>query len=175
MNSQRIYTSISIAILFLVISLGVFIMPVLASSDSPDKELTIGVPIDRCPMFYINKDTGEIVGIGVDLMESAAKEAGFNVAFKAISESNLKEALDSTEYDLVMPFGSAVSSASGQATIVSDNLIQTPFTIVTTDKHSISDINTIRVGMLKSQGGVAENVKKLYPGITISLYDSMAD
>ncbi|MBO6240232.1 MAG: transporter substrate-binding domain-containing protein, partial [Butyrivibrio sp.] len=175
MNSQRIYTSISIAILFLVISLGVFIMPVLASSDSPDKELTIGVPIDRCPMFYINKDTGEIVGIGVDLMESAAKEAGFNVTFKAISESNLKEALDNTEYDLVMPFGSAVSSASGQATIVSDNLIQTPFTIVTTDKHSISDINTIRVGMLKSQGGVAETVKQLYPGITISLYDSMAD
>lgn len=175
MKSKRIYTTISIALFFLVIYLGVFLTPVYASSDSPATEFTVGVPVDRCPMFYIDKDNGKIAGIGVDLMESAAKEAGFNVAFKAISESNLKEALDSTEYDLVMPFGSAVSSASGQATIVSDNLIQTPFTLVTTDKHSISDINTIRVGMLKSQGGVAETVKQLYPGITINLYNSMAD
>ena len=175
MNSKRIYTSISIALLFLVISLGVFIMPVIASSDSPTQEFTIGVPIDRCPMFYIDSDSGEIVGIGVDLMKSAAKEAGFEVVFKAISEPNLKEALDNTEYDLVMPFGSAVTSASGDATIVSENLIQTPFTIVNTGKQSISDISAIRIGMLKSQGGVAETVKQLYPGITIILYDSMAD
>ena len=175
MSFKRIYTSISIALLFLVISLGVFIMPVIASSDSPIQEFTIGVPIDRCPMFYIDSDSGEIVGIGVDLMKSAAKEAGFEVVFKAISEPNLKEALDNTEYDLVMPFGSAVTSASGDATIVSENLIQTPFTIVNTGKQSISDISAIRIGMLKSQGGVAETVKQLYPGITIILYDSMAD
>ena len=175
MSFKRIYTSISIALLFLVISLGVFIMPVIASSDSPIQEFTIGVPIDRCPMFYIDSDSGEIVGIGVDLMKSAAKEAGFEVVFKAISEPNLKEALDNTEYDLVMPFGSAVTSASGVATIVSENLIQTPFTIVNTGKQSISDISAIRIGMLKSQGGVAETVKQLYPGITIILYDSMAD
>lgn len=175
MSFKRIYTSISIALLFLVISLGVFIMPVIASSDSPTQEFTIGVPIDRCPMFYIDSDSGEIVGIGVDLMKSAAKEAGFEVVFKAISEPNLKEALDNTEYDLVMPFGSAVTSASGDATIVSENLIQTPFTIVNTGKQSISDISAIRIGMLKSQGGVAETVKHLYPGITIILYDSMAD
>ena len=175
MSFKRIYTSISIALLFLVISLGVFIMHVIASSDSPIQEFTIGVPIDRCPMFYIDSDSGEIVGIGVDLMKSAAKEAGFEVVFKAISEPNLKEALDNTEYDLVMPFGSAVTSASGDATIVSENLIQTPFTIVNTGKQSISDISAIRIGMLKSQGGVAETVKQLYPGITIILYDSMAD
>ena len=175
MSFKRIYTSISIALLFLVISLGVFIMPVIASSDSPIQEFTIGVPIDRCPMFYIDSDSGEIVGIGVDLMKSAAKEAGFEVVFKAISEPNLKEALDNTEYDLVMPFGSAVTSASGDATIVSENLIQTPFTIVNTGKQSISDISAIRIGMIKSQGGVAETVKQLYPGITIILYDSMAD
>lgn len=175
MSFKRIYTYISIALLFLVISLGVFIMPVIASSDSPIQEFTIGVPIDRCPMFYIDSDSGEIIGIGVDLMKSAAKEAGFEVVFKAISEPNLKEALDNTEYDLVMPFGSAVTSASGDATIVSENLIQTPFTIVNTGKQSISDISAIRIGMLKSQGGVAETVKQLYPGITIILYDSMAD
>ena len=73
MKSRRIYTPISIALLFLVISLGIFLMPVFASSDSHATELTIGVPVDRCPMFYLDKDTGEIAGIGVDLMESAAR------------------------------------------------------------------------------------------------------
>ena len=175
MDLKWIFKSMSIVVLFLVISMCIFLMPVSASTDSQATEFTIGVPVDRCPMFYIDSDSGEIVGIGVDLMKSAAKEAGFEVVFKAISEPNLKEALDNTEYDLVMPFGSAVTSASGDATIVSENLIQTPFTIVNTGKQSISDISAIRIGMLKSQGGVAETVKQLYPGITIILYDSMAD
>ena len=175
MKSKRIYTSISIALLFLVISLGIFWVHVYATSDSSAKALTIGVPVDRCPMFYIDRDTEEIVGIGIDLMKSAASEAGFEVTFKAISETNLKEALDNPDYDIVMPFGSAVISSSGKATIVSDNLIQTPFTLVNTGNHPISDINVLRVGMLKSQSGVAETVKTLYPGITITLYDSMAD
>ena len=73
--------------------------------------LTVGVPADRCPVFYRDADTGEIVGIGVDLMRAAAKEAGYGVSFRTIEESTLKDALDNPDYDVVMPFGSAVASA----------------------------------------------------------------
>ena len=85
--------------------------------------LTVGVPVDRCPIFYV--DNGEIVGIGVDLMRAVCEEAGYVASFREIEEETLKDALDNEEYDLLMPFGSAITSASGKLSIVTENLIQT--------------------------------------------------
>lgn len=145
-----------------------------AAEAAPGGEtLTVGVPVDRCPMFYLDADTGEITGIGVDLMRVAAEQAGYGVSFQMISEATLKEALDSEEYDLLMPFGSAISSTAGRRSAVSDNLIQTPFTLVTVGNGALPPLNTMRVGMLRSLGGAAETVRGLYPGVEISMYDTM--
>jgi len=135
--------------------------------------LVIGVPTDRCPIFYQDADTGEIEGIGADLMRAAAENAGYRVSLRKIKEATLKDALDSNEYDIVMPFGSAITSSAGKPTVVSENLFQTPFTLVTEESESIPRLNNLRVGMLRSLGGVAETVRELYPGMTISMYETM--
>ena len=137
--------------------------------------LTVGVPIDRCPVFYNDSDSGEVVGIGVDLMRTAAEEAGFQATFIPIKEETLKAALDNEEYDVVMPFGSPIASASGHATIVSDNVFQTPFTLVTVGSGNVSSLNELKVGMLRSLGGAAETVGQLFPGIEITMYDTMSE
>ncbi|MBR0218066.1 MAG: EAL domain-containing protein [Clostridia bacterium] len=136
--------------------------------------LTVGVPVDRCPVFYRDAETGEIVGIGVDLMRAAAEKAGYAVSFRAIEEKTLKDALDNPAYDVVMPFGSAIPSASGQPSVVSDALTQTTMTLVTEGgRKQMPALNQLRVGMLRSMGGAAETVLELYPGIEISIYETM--
>lgn len=148
----------------------------LAETVTNDNEtLTVGVPADRCPVFYIDDDTGENIGIGIDLMRAAAENAGYAVSFKSIEEPTLKDALDNDAYDLVMPFGSAVKSAQGKDIIVSDNLMQTPFTLVTAGKRNLPPFNEACVGMLQSMTAGAETVKQLYPGMEIVFYDNMAD
>ena len=150
------------------------VLPALAAPGGPDdRTLTVGVPVDRCPVFYRDADTDEIVGIGVDLMRAAAKEAGYAVTFRAVGEATLKEALDNAEYDLVMPFGSAIASAAGRPTVVSDNLTQTPFTLVTDSRGELPPLNELRIGMLRSLGGGAETVRQLFPGIEIAMYETM--
>ncbi|MBQ9517716.1 MAG: EAL domain-containing protein [Eubacterium sp.] len=151
-------------------------LPLTAAADENESSsLTVGVPVDRCPVFYKDAETGEIVGIGADLMRVAANNAGYkDIEFIAIKESSLKEALDNDEYDVVMPFGSAISSTSGKAAVVSSNLFQTPFTLVTKDNRELPPFDSLRVGMLKSQGGVAETVKERYSGITINMYEDMS-
>ena len=67
-------------------------------------------------------------------MRIAADKAGYTADFIYIEEETLKEALDNDSYDVVMPFGSAIPSAAGYKTIVSDNLFRTPFTLVTEEK-----------------------------------------
>lgn len=148
-------------------------MPVFASEDSSGEHITVGVPADRCPIFYQDPKNGEMIGIGVDMMRYAAETAGYDVTFKMVKEDTLKDALDNSEYDVVMPFGSAIKSTSGKATIVSDNLMLTPFILVTEGKNRLSDLNNLSIGMLRSLSGAAETVKQLYPGIQINMYETM--
>ena len=165
---------ITIILSFVVVML---VCPATAFSSAAqnDDTLIVGVPTDRCPMFYKDEVTGEITGIGVDLMTSAAREAGYTVSFRELSEPTLKASLDNPQYDVIMPFGSAISSASGQASVVSDNLIQTPFTLVTKNKAALPPMESMKVGMLSSLAGAAETVHQLYPGIEIDFYDTMPD
>ena len=144
-----------------------------SSEENSSVELTVGIPTDRCPVFYTDQDTNEIIGIGADLMQIAAKEAGYHVTFKPIEEESLKEALDNSTYDVILPFGSAVSSASGASTIVSENLFQTPFTLVTCSDRQLPPLSDLRIGMLHSLAGGAETVRQLYPGVEITLYERM--
>ncbi|HBZ58437.1 MAG TPA: diguanylate cyclase [Sutterella sp.] len=134
--------------------------------------LTVGVPADRCPVFYQDKRTGEVTGIGVDLMRIAAEKAGYKPIFKIVRERTLKDALDNESYDVVMPFGGVIKSTAGAGMVVSDNLIQTAFTLVVVNRE-LTTMQDLRVGMHRSIAAAAEIVQKLYPGIQITLFDSM--
>ena len=143
------------------------------------KKVTVGVMTNLCPNIYLDSKTGEVVGIGADLVRYSCREAGYTVEFKQVAEENLKAALDNDAYDVVVPFGSAISSAEGKPTIVTDPLFQNPVTIVTLKKKRINDnlfdFNHLRAGMLSSLYGISETIKSMYPGINISYYDTMDD
>ena len=146
-----------------------------ANKSNGKEVLTVGVPVDRCPIFYIDVDSNEIVGIGADLMRYVGEEAGYEVVLRQVEEGNLKDALDNSAYDVILPFGSAITSTSGHNSVVTENLFQTPFTLVTLKQDEVPPLDSLKVGMLKSLGGGADTVRQLYPGIEITMYDTMAD
>ena len=165
-------------IVLLLISLviaSLFNGAVLATDLSASETIIVGVPSDRCPIFYTDDSSKNIVGIGIDLMRLAAKNAGYSVDFRVIEESTLKDALDNSYYDLIMPFGSSINSTSGQTSIISDNLMTTPFTLVTLNNSYIQSLEQIKVGMLQSMAGVADTVHTLYPSMNLVLYKTMPD
>lgn len=172
MRGKRILKGPLGFLLCVIVALSIAVMPAIAASGEDDA-LTVGVPVDRCPVFYQDTDTGEIVGIGVDLMRTAAKEAGYSVTFVPIKEQTLKDALDNDTYDIILPFGSAIASSAGNQSIVSDNLIQTPFTLITEDRREMPPLSNLSVGMLQSLGGAAETVRQLFPGIEITMFKTM--
>lgn len=146
---------------------------VRTKAEGNNEELVIGVPVDRCPVFYLEKGTGKVTGIGVDLMTIAAENAGYTVKFTQIKEATIKDALDNSAYDVIMPFGSAVKSTQGKTTVVSDNLFETPFTLVSNGNVNLPALNELHVGMVSSLAGAGDTVKQMYPGINITLYSTM--
>lgn len=175
MKRLRVRKRISLAFLgtFIVLCFAVLF---LNSKAAPSREtLVVGVPTDRCPVFYVDPVSYETVGIGVDLIKKVADEAGYDVEIRNITEPNLKEALDNNLYDVVMPFGSSIKSAQGKNSIVTENIMETPFTLVTTKDRTLPTLNTLKVGMPESLKGVGETVQKLHPGMKIVYYDDIAD
>lgn len=160
----------------LLMALSALVMPVWAFSEGDEREpLTVGVPGNRCPIFYEDPNTGEPTGIGVDLMRFATENAGYAAVFRFIREGTLKEALDNAEYDVIMPFGSAITSASGRSTVVTENLLQTPFTFVTEGKRTLPPLDHLRVGMLRSLAGGIETLQQLYPDMEILEYETLSE
>ncbi len=175
MKKELFFKRILAIILCALLVFAVF-LPAYAAPETPDEEiLTVGVPKNRCPIFYSDPETDEPVGIGVDLMRGVAMDAGYLPHFEFIEEETLKDALDNDEYDVLLPFGSAIESTSGQKSIVTENLIQTPFTLVTEGSHEMPPLNELKVGMLHSLSGAADTVHSLYPGIEIKMYETMPE
>ena len=101
-NLKSKILSLIATVICLTIALSCFSLPVLATTgENEDNALMVGVPADRCPVFYLDVDTGEIVGIGVDLMRAVAENAGYDVSFIRVKEATLKEALDNEAYDVL--------------------------------------------------------------------------
>ncbi len=176
MRGKRIRSCL-VSLLCVIIAMSFAGMPPMtASGEQGGEQLIVGIPVDRCPIFYVDPDTGETVGIGVDLIRSAAMAAGYSVSFRPIAEDTLKDALDNTAYDVVMPFGSAVTSTALQPSVVSDSLMQMPFAFVTTKgKNDLPPLRDFRVGMIRSLGGAIETLEQLYPSMEIVAYETMSD
>ena len=166
----RLRTKIIFAVVFCAVFLSSFSMILAEENQDP---ILIGVPADRCPIFYRNEKDGDPVGIGVDLMRIAAEEAGYQAVFEIIQEETLKDALDNGKYDVILPFGSSIESTSGKKTIVSDNLMTTPFTFVRQNSRSLPKIDTMRVGMLHSLQGAIDTLHQKFPEMIFQQYETM--
>lgn len=172
---RNICRILAVALAVIVGLCSILVSACAASGEAADASLTVGVPADRCPIFYRDAKTGEIVGIGADLMRASAEAAGYSVTFKFIEEETLQDALDNDAYDLIMPADSAVTSSAGQPCVVSENLIQMPFTLVSTGSRGrgMPPLDQLKVAMLRSLSDVSETVRQLFPDIEITLYDTM--
>ena len=62
MKGKSVFVFYSILIVSFIVVMS-FSFPVfLNTAIASENELVVGIPEDRCPLFYIDKDTGETVG-----------------------------------------------------------------------------------------------------------------
>jgi len=147
--------------------------PVLAEEK---KTISVGVPTDRCPLIYEDADTGKITGISVDIFTLAAGNAGYDVRFTALDkDETLKDALDDRRFDIVIPFGSAIPSTSGQSSILTDSLFESPFVLAVVRGKALDISSSLHIGMISSMAGVGESIQNLYPDYQITFYEKWDD
>jgi len=136
------------------------------------KVIRVGVPTDRCPMSYVDAETGQITGIGIDIFTLAAKNAGYEAEYVSVNEESLKDALDDNNYDVVLPFATTMNSTAGKTAIFTSSLIDSPFTFAIVKGKTLDTNGSIQVGMLKSMASLVESFQSVYPNYEIVYFDT---
>ena len=146
-----------------------------SASAETERSLVVGVPTDRCPLIYRDSATGSITGIGVELLRKAAEYAHYSLVFTPLDEGEtLKDALDDTRFDIVMPFGAIITSSSGKSMLITYSLFESPFSFAVLPGKELDPEESLHIGMIQSMAGVAETIQARYPGYTITLYEDQA-
>ncbi len=52
-------------------------------------EITIGCPIDNCPVLFKNEKTGQLDGISIDIMNMISEETGLTFRYQALPSGNI--------------------------------------------------------------------------------------
>jgi len=52
-------------------------------------EITIGCPIDNCPILFKNEKTGQLDGISIDIMNMISEETGLTFRYQALPSGNI--------------------------------------------------------------------------------------
>jgi len=52
-------------------------------------EITIGCPIDNCPILFKNEKTGKLEGISIDIMNMISEETGLTFRYQALPNGNV--------------------------------------------------------------------------------------
>lgn len=79
-KGMQVSKRIAAALFCAVIALSCVAAPALAAGKTTGEPLTVGVPADRCPIFCQDPDSGEPVGIGVDLVKFWAAKSLENLS-----------------------------------------------------------------------------------------------
>jgi len=136
----------------------------------------IGVPDDRKPMFYRDKKTGELTGIGIEIMNAVGKYTGLKFQYISAGSMNDEvEALASGKYDIVMPVPNSMTSNANGPLWISTPFIQANAAIVTIPGKEIKDITRIKIGITKGISGMLAQYRKAYPEMKLTEYDSWPD
>ncbi len=119
MNQTTVLKSIQISLLLLLC--GLLLFPAEAAA-APDKtggaaitlsaeelayrdragEVTIGCPVDNCPLLFQNEKTGKLEGITIDLLDMVAEKAGLTFRYQALPSGSITYSdLQRLQVDLV--------------------------------------------------------------------------
>ena len=135
--------------------------------------INVGVPEDRCPISYIDPDTGEFAGIGVDLMKLVAEKSGLTFSYSTIpSGTSVTDALLDPTYDIVIPTVDESHYQGEQPLYISHSLMDMSVLVAVSNANKLNSSNSLKLGVAKELSGLAYYLGSKYPQHTVTAYDN---
>ncbi len=186
-RSCRVFALIAICCI-LIFSMNVFAVPAGAEHMSIDltaeeqaycdrtKEITIGCPIDNCPILFKNEKTGQLDGISIDIMNMISEETGLTFHYQALPSGNVTyKDLQKSGVDLVAGVEYNTVNMNSIGIVMTEPYMHTEKVFVCKKGAVFRSDSKMVIAVASGSQTIEKVIKKQYPEFQVMVCDSTED
>jgi len=139
-------------------------------------EITIGCPVDICPILFENEKTGQLDGISIDILNMISEETGLTFRYIALPSGGITyEYLQKSGVDMVAGVEyNAVNMASTGITMT-EPYIRTEKVFVCKKGVVFQPDSPMVIGVASGSQTIEKVIHSQYPAFQVMFYDSTED
>lgn len=137
------------------------------------EEITIGCPIDNCPILFKNEKTGQLDGISIEVMNMISEKTGLAFRYEALPSGNItyKDLLDSG-VDMVAGVEYNPINESSIGIAVTEPYIHSEKVFVCKKGVVFQPDSKMVIAVASGSQTVEQVIHERYPEFQVVLYDS---
>ncbi len=139
-------------------------------------EITIGCPVDNCPILFQNEKTGQLEGISVDIMNMISEETGLTFRYQALPSGNVTyKDLQRLEIDMVAGVEYNAVNMSSTGIIMTVPYMHAEKVFVCKKGVVFQPDSKMVIAVASGSQTIERVIRKQYPEFQVMLYDSTED
>ncbi len=139
-------------------------------------EITIGCPVDNCPILFKNEKTGQIDGISIEVMNMISEETGLTFRYQALPSGNITyEDLKKSGVDMVAGVEYNTINLSSTGIIMTEPYIHSKKVFVCKKGTVFQPDGKMVIAVASGSQTVEKVIQEQYPEFQVVFCDSTED
>ncbi len=136
-------------------------------------EITIGCPVDNCPIMFINDETGQVDGISIDIMDMISEKTGLTFRYQALPSGNITyDYLQELGVDMVAGVEYNTTNMNSIGITMTEPYMHTDKVFVCKKGVLFRPDGKMVIAIASGSQTVEEVIKKKYPEFQVMFFDS---
>ncbi len=139
-------------------------------------EVTIGCPVDNCPILFVNEKTGQLDGISIDILNMISEETGLTFLYQALPSGGITyQFLQESGVDLIagVEYNSVNMNSAG--IVMTEPYIHTQKVFVCKRGVVFQPDSPMVIAVASGSQTMERVIHEQYPAFQVNFYDSAED
>ncbi len=139
-------------------------------------EITIGCPVDNCPILFMNEKTGQIDGISIDIMNMIAEKTGLTFRYLALPSGRITyQYLQESGVDMVAGVEYNTANMHSIGIVMTEPYIRTEKVFVCKKGVVFRPDSPMVIAVASGSQTIEQVIHEQYPAFQVIFYDSAED
>ena len=139
-------------------------------------EITIGCPVDNCPILFLNEKTGRLDGISIDIMNMISEETGLTFRYQALPSGGITyDYLQESGIDMVAGVEYNAVNMHSTGIVMTEPYIHTEKVFVCKKGVVFQPDSPMVIAVASGSQTIEKVIHSEYPAFQVMFYDTAED
>ncbi len=139
-------------------------------------EITIGCPVDNCPILFVNEKTGQLDGISIDILNMISAETGLTFRYQALPSGGITyQYLQESGIDMVAGVEYNTVNMRSSGIVMTEPYIQTQKVFVCKRGVVFQPDSPMVIAVASGSQTMEQVIHEQYPVFQVVFYNSAED